>query len=260
MDFVQGIGERYLIGKANAAPQQLENLAKKQFKSDDPAVPKAELAAQKLGKDKEIEKLRKELASAKSSLEKQGKQGKQRKPSVDTNAVKERHRDSQSVAGSASGKSAVTRHIPLTHSKPPERNHKHKPPKEAYETRRGRSDSIKTAIAARPHSADPVKFREVNYSRSGHDIHHQPEAPETRQRELQAMSTQAVASSRTDRGEQAYQQIATTVSDRARPATDLCVVEVMEEEPPRRRRTDQSRGNVIEVIERDRHRTRYVLR
>ncbi|KAL8748644.1 MAG: hypothetical protein Q9184_007167 [Pyrenodesmia sp. 2 TL-2023] len=257
MDFVQGIGERYLMGKANAAPQQLENLAKKQFKGDDSAAPKAGPAAPNPAKDKEIEKLRKELASAKSSLEKQGKR---RKPSVDSEAAKENYRKSHAVAGSASSKSAASRHLPPSHSKPTERKHKHKPPEEAYGTRRGRSDSIKTAFAARPHSADPVTFRNVNYSHGSHDIHDQPKAPETRQRELQAMSTQAVASSQTHRGEQAYQPIATTVSDRPRPVTDLCVVEVMEEEPPRRRRTDQSRANVIEVIERGRNRTRYVVR
>ncbi|KAL8904804.1 MAG: hypothetical protein Q9207_003027 [Kuettlingeria erythrocarpa] len=258
MDFVQGIGERYLIGKANAAPQQLENLAKKQFlKGDDPATPKAPSGLLGAGKDKEIEKLKMELAQAKLS---QKKQGKRREASADSKTVKESHRKPPSVVGSVSSKSPVSKHVPQIHSKPTERSHKHKVADEAYEPRRGRSDSIKTANAARRHSADPVKFREVNYSSSSPRAHHQAQASETRQREIQVRSTQAVASNQTNRGERAYQLISTTVSERPAQATDLCVVEVVEEEPLRRRRTHHSRANVVEVIERDKYRTRYVVR
>ncbi|KAI4200820.1 MAG: hypothetical protein LQ346_002301 [Caloplaca aetnensis] len=258
MDFVQGIGERYLIGKANAAPQQLENLAKKQFlKGDDPATPKAPPAVLDAGKDKEIEKLRKELAVAKLS---QKKHGKQREASADSKMANESDRKPPSVVENFSGKSPVSRRVPQTHSKPTERSHKHKIADEAHEPR-GRSDSIKTANAARRHSADPVKFREVNYSSSSSPhAHRQAQASEARQRVLQAMSTQAVASNQTSRGERTYQPIATTVSQRPRQTTDLCVVEVLEEEPLRRRRTHQSRANVVEVIERDKNRTRYVVR
>ncbi len=65
--FITGIGQRYLEGKANGVPQQLENLAKKQFtsttdtnKQNEPAstLPPKE-------KDKEISKLRKQLAEVK---------------------------------------------------------------------------------------------------------------------------------------------------------------------------------------------------
>lgn len=65
--FIAGIGERYLQGKANNVPQQLENLAKKQFSSATDTKKQAEQASTLPSeeKDQEIAKLRKQLAEAK---------------------------------------------------------------------------------------------------------------------------------------------------------------------------------------------------
>ena len=65
--FVEGIGERYLIGKANAVPHQLENLVKKQFTSaGDEKAQTAEASALPTGnKDEEIARLRQQLEDAK---------------------------------------------------------------------------------------------------------------------------------------------------------------------------------------------------
>ncbi len=65
--FITGIGQRYLEGKANSVPQQLENLAKKQFSSttdtDKQTEPASTLPSKE--KDKEISKLKKQLAEMK---------------------------------------------------------------------------------------------------------------------------------------------------------------------------------------------------
>lgn len=65
--FITGIGQRYLEGKANSVPQQLENLAKKQFSSTTDTNKQTELASTLPSneKDKEISKLRKQLAETK---------------------------------------------------------------------------------------------------------------------------------------------------------------------------------------------------
>ena len=64
-NLIEGIGERYLVRKANAVPQQLENLAKKQFTDaphgKSPSTPKGSVR----DKDQEIERLRRELAATK---------------------------------------------------------------------------------------------------------------------------------------------------------------------------------------------------
>lgn len=64
-NFIEGIGERYLERKANGIPQQLENLAKKQFMNaphdQSPHTPKGSVRDQ----DEEIERLRRELAATK---------------------------------------------------------------------------------------------------------------------------------------------------------------------------------------------------
>lgn len=64
---MEGMGERYLERKINAAPEQLEKLAKKQLKSsrDHGKVAQASDSISRDGRDREIERLRKELAAAK---------------------------------------------------------------------------------------------------------------------------------------------------------------------------------------------------
>ena len=70
MDFLEGIGQRYLERKAYAAPQQLETLAKKQFKSATGAEKQAKQPSATLPSDSkkedEIVYLRKQLAEAKA--------------------------------------------------------------------------------------------------------------------------------------------------------------------------------------------------
>ena len=67
--FIEGIGERYLIGKANAVPAQLENLARKQFSStpDIKAQAKQGSGLPSEEKDEEIARLRQQLTKAKLS-------------------------------------------------------------------------------------------------------------------------------------------------------------------------------------------------
>ncbi|KAL8858656.1 MAG: hypothetical protein Q9198_010675, partial [Flavoplaca austrocitrina] len=71
MDLIEGIGQRYLMGKANAAPQQVENLVKKQLKGDAAtASGKVGSAAPNVARDKEIKDLRKQLAEVKAGQNK----------------------------------------------------------------------------------------------------------------------------------------------------------------------------------------------
>ena len=65
-NFIESIGERYLERKANAVPQQLENLAKKQFREANhskqaPTAKAPHLQAHE--KDEEIARLRQQLAA-----------------------------------------------------------------------------------------------------------------------------------------------------------------------------------------------------
>lgn len=68
MDFLECIGQRYLERKAYAVPQQLENIAKKQFRSATGADKQAGQPSTALSKnstrDEEIAHLRKKLAEA----------------------------------------------------------------------------------------------------------------------------------------------------------------------------------------------------
>lgn len=247
MDFIGNIGERYLVGKANAVPQQLENLAKKQVKGDDSAA-KTKSPDQNAGKDKEIEKLRTELAKAKLAQEKQAKETRAR---VETGKTEERRKKSHSVAGSTSGKSPRSKHA---HSK-------QRDAAAEFEDmpRRGRSDSIKTAFAARPQFTDLMDRKETRKSHStgGKD---RGKAPEAGHENLSTVEVSHVGKSPATRGDDIPQTAQPVVSERPRPATDLCVVEVTEEEPRRRRTTHSGRAHVVEVIEKDRNRTRYVIK
>ncbi|KAL8958407.1 MAG: hypothetical protein Q9193_004528 [Seirophora villosa] len=247
MDFIGNIGERYLVGKANAVPQQLENLAKKQVKGDDSAA-KTKSPDQDAGKDKEIEKLRTELAKAKLAQEKQAKET---RAGVDTGKTEERRKKSHSVVGSASGKSPRSKHA---HSK-----QRHAAAEFEDMPRRGRSDSIKTAFAARPQITDLMQRKETpkSHSTGGKD---RGKALEAAHENSSTVEASHVGKSPATRGDDIPQTVQAVVSERPRPATDLCVVEVTEEEPRRRRTTHSGRAHVVEVIEKDRNRTRYVIK
>ncbi|KAL8965332.1 MAG: hypothetical protein Q9197_006563, partial [Variospora fuerteventurae] len=221
MSFIGHIGERYLVGKANAVPQQLENFAKKQVRGYDTA-PKDKLPGQNTGKDKEIEKLRAELAKVQLSQETWAKEVTPREE------IGERRGKSHSAAGNASGKS---KHVPQVHSKAADF---HEMP------RRGRSSSIKTAFAARPQMADITYRTQARRSHST-GVEHRGRAPEAGQENLSMMEVSSVGKNPATRREDMHRTTQAVMSERPRPATDLCVVEVTEDEPQRRRTTHPSR-------------------
>ena len=102
MDFIEGIGERYLMGKANAAPQMLENLAKKQFSkatNRDAEAPKTSTPLSS-EKDEEIAKLRQQLAETKFHNRKATGQ--------DKHATSEKSRAPSSTKSLKSGRSKAT--------------------------------------------------------------------------------------------------------------------------------------------------------
>ncbi|KAI4117549.1 MAG: hypothetical protein LQ338_007534 [Usnochroma carphineum] len=255
MDFIEGIGERYLLGKANAVPQQLENLAKKQLKGDETAAkaPSPDLNAQK---DKEIERLRKQLAEAKLSEEQQAKKVPKSVGSVGGEGQKFKQRASSERAKSISGRSARSEPVKQSHGDTVKVKHRRKAEKEADGTpKRGRSDSIKTAIGARPHLAHYAHHEEA----------HKPQSTGGRSTDELAMTSPrdlppAAARKFAVQGEEGQKMGQSLASEQPRPATDFCVVEVTEEDPQRRRRRRHSGANVVEVIEKDRHRTRYVVK
>lgn len=253
MDFVESIGQRYLRSKANAVPQQLEDLVKKQVKGDTPAV-KADPTVQSLGKDNEIAELKKQLAEARINQE--DRQTK-RKPSAHSEAKKPTVTKPQKQARSVSGGSAKPKLASSTHG--PKRKEKHGHATASEQLRRGRLDSIKTAVAARLQS---------NNHHRGHEEAHEPRstnetnAPEdSKAHDEKLYSANHIAFTRP-----VYREMVKHSSSQSKrlehsePAADLCVVEVTEEQPRRQRPTHSSRANVIEVIERDRHRTRYIVR
>ncbi|KAI4217633.1 MAG: hypothetical protein LQ351_000229 [Letrouitia transgressa] len=70
MDFLQGIGERYLLSKANAVPHQLENLVKKQLQGP-PKPAQQNLGPAETAKDQEIARLKGQLQASKEAAEKE---------------------------------------------------------------------------------------------------------------------------------------------------------------------------------------------
>ncbi|KAI4286836.1 MAG: hypothetical protein L6R35_003910 [Caloplaca aegaea] len=253
MSFIGNIGERYLVGKANAVPQQLENLAKKQVRGHDAAA-KDKSPSQNTGKDEEIEKLRAELAKVQLSQETWAKEVKPREE------IGERRGKSHSAAGNASGKPPKSKHVPQVHSKPTEGRHERAAVADFHEMpRRGRSSSIKTAFAARPHMADTTRRTQARRSHST-GVEHRERAPEAGQENLSMMEVSSVGKNPATRGDDMHRTTQAVMSERPKPATDLCVVEVTEEEPQRRRTTHPSRASVVEVIEKNRNRTRYVVK
>ncbi|KAL8706426.1 MAG: hypothetical protein Q9225_007951 [Loekoesia sp. 1 TL-2023] len=254
MDFIEGIGQRYLERKANAVPQQLEDLAKKQFKGD-AAAPKAEPTTQDVEKDREIKKLRKELAEAKLAKEKQ-KQVTERRNPVGVGGKKQMLGKSPDQAASFSGRSGKSAHVTHDHAKWENRKHESTAGKEAQEMlRRGRSSSVATAVAARPHPADHTGHK--SYSNSGK---HPFKATDPGHQDVSMVNHAPATNSHADLPEGAHAIAPSTMSERPRPATDLCVVEVIDEEPQRRRRSNLSGRNIVEVVEKDRNRTRYIVR
>ncbi|KAL8838204.1 MAG: hypothetical protein Q9170_002247 [Blastenia crenularia] len=253
MEFIEGIGERYLIGKANAVPQQLEALAKKQFK--------AESAIQNVEKDREIEKLRKELAEAKLSNGKHAKETTGRRQSVDIGGLSSKSIKSPERAQSISHKSMTVGSLSHGNVNAGRTTHDHQA-KEVHKTpRRGRSNSVRTAFAARAHS---LEHNKPSTHQGAHQTHNtrrglSSKASPSGHVRPPPMTAEIPAESPPHQAEKVHETIQSPVSERSRPATDFCVVEVIHEEP-RRQRSNRSRQNLVEVIQKDRNRTRYVIR
>ncbi|KAL8694134.1 MAG: hypothetical protein Q9218_001187 [Villophora microphyllina] len=256
MDFIEGIGERYLIGKANAVPQQLENLVKsKAFKGDDGA-PKAGSVSQNIEKDSEIEKLRKQLAEVKAgqnSMHAPANENKQRTHSAMKGTAPTKHRQQ---AASVSGESSKSKQA--TSSRHHEGRGKHEHQSASHETPRGRSNSVKTAVAASPHSNAHDGHGSAYASHSGKATHSRKEPSERNEKLCSAnheiIFTRPVYQERLVLPPSQHKRL-----ERARSDPDFCVVEVTEEEPQRRRRRP-GKANFVEVIDKNRSRTRYVVR
>lgn len=171
--FIAGIGERYLQGKANNVPQQLENLAKKQFSSATDSKKQAEQASTLPSeeKDQEIAKLRKQLAKTKLDKGKangeakaahsekgkaisEAKSVKSEKSKLSKRSASETKHSGSSAKGEARLKKGL---IPLSIDADAG-------PKAAKDTKgseagRGRRSSASTATAAAEHNASSAKRR-----------------------------------------------------------------------------------------------------
>ncbi|KAL8890424.1 MAG: hypothetical protein Q9192_005874 [Flavoplaca navasiana] len=265
MDLIEGIGQRYLMGKANAAPQQVENLLKNQFKGDAvTANGKAASAAPNIARDKEIEDLRKQLAEVKAA------QNKSVAPNVRKNKEIEnmqrqfpemkaarmgkvtgptgRRESIESVA--SRGRSKTPREPKESHPRPKKSEQRPPPTGHADEMPRAKQSSSTNAPTARPVTLPPHDMPGIRPDKRsiridpGKDSHGKAPTPApvtTHQRHI------------TDRARLDER------SEHPRPATDLCVVEVTEEEPRTRRRDRGARSNVVEVVEKRGYRTRYVV-
>ncbi|KAI4256310.1 MAG: hypothetical protein LQ352_002144 [Teloschistes flavicans] len=284
MDFIEGIGERYLIGKANAVPQQLEGYVKKQLKGEKPTATAGSVVGQHVDKDREIEELRKQLAEVKAA------QNNGRPTHADDSKPKEHPAKKgpappanphQKAASVMSGESSRSKQVPSSnfhHRHERTGKHERRPP--SREPRRGRSDSIKTAVAARP---------QPQPNSSSHQSHHQGRAQSSHSRTTTTTTTalsspkgtsSSVVNHNDEKIYSANHAIAFTTPvyqqerpvhenlpsqhkkpERARSHPDICVVEVTEEEPRRQRRIrPMGKGNFVEVLEKERGRTRYVVR
>ncbi|KAL8790091.1 MAG: hypothetical protein Q9213_000793 [Squamulea squamosa] len=258
MDLIEGVGQRYLMGKANAVPQQLENLAKKQFNNNDTAAPaKAKPSAPDSGKNKEIEKLRQQLAEAKATQNKFSAVASERRKSMGSVASKERSKKPQerteSILGKI-GKSGKSAHVPQhVEAEIPKRGMV--AASRAREPSLGKLSNfadVSTAVSAR--SVDHGEGQAPYNKRHSHST---PNGPE-RNPNQQLLGPNATASTALSRITHTTSHI--PIRERIRPTMDLCVVEVTEEEPRSHQRSSQSSRNVIEVIERHGKRTKYVIR
>ncbi|KAL8646278.1 MAG: hypothetical protein Q9226_006936 [Calogaya cf. arnoldii] len=260
MDFIEGIGERYLMGKAYAAPQQLENLAKKQFKGDAAATSvsaKPQSAAPNVGKNKEIEDLKKQLAEIKAAQKKPATEPSERRKSIESAVSRGRSKNPRELHESPPGNKIQAAENPHHHHHAQADRSKGRGPA-AGSTREmpaGKSSSSSVnAPTARPvtltghgerHAPRTGQNNHSTPTGQGRSSHHKAQAPVVTNSIHQRNITDH------SRGESA--------SQRPRPATDLCVVEVMEEEPRNRRRDRGQRSNVVEVIEKKGNRTRYIV-
>lgn len=272
MDFIEGIGQSYFQRKAYAVPQQLENLAKKQFAGGDAAAAatgaaKPDSATQNDGgKDKEIEKLRRELAETKQIRGKpavkkdaaDGGKGKEieklRREIAETKRSKGKTEkenivaDGKALANKKAAKAfqasqspekskSTSKHSTKPSSKPHDGHAKQqdamheRQAAEAAEaaeakSRRGRPSSAKTATAAKKPALDFQKQHhktEKNHQSHSKDKIHHTTAPTP---QYPPATTPGTTVHRIE-----------TVTKRPKRAADICLVEVIDEEPSRDRKS-----------------------
>ncbi|KAL8744440.1 MAG: hypothetical protein Q9190_003312 [Brigantiaea leucoxantha] len=158
MDLLQGISERYLLGKANAAPQQLENYVKKQLKG--PVEPAQQLSTPaETAKDQEIARLKKQLQASSNTTRKEERRASLR-PTSDSKRTKEFKKEIEGAGkvqrghlsnNSNHGQDQSSRHGDEKENKDEDKKTRH----------RGRSISPRTAVGAleerRRYSALPSK-------------------------------------------------------------------------------------------------------
>ncbi|KAL9002074.1 MAG: hypothetical protein Q9188_004988 [Gyalolechia gomerana] len=260
MDFVEGIGRQYLQRKANAVPQQLENLAKKQF-HDNAAATDSDPATQNVGKDKEIEKLRRELAETKRGKGKPEKEVGDGTALVETKTKELKATNSPGRSKRAAMQSTKSASMPRGRARPQAPMHE-RHASEAAEAilTRGRSSSVQTATATKKPSLKHEKHPKYKDNEGFHGSNRRLPAIPSISRYPPSTDHEVAATASAYRDEQAHKIVSRTISERPRPATDLCLVEVIDEEPQRKRPANRSGRNVVEVVEKDRNRTRYIIR
>ncbi|KAL8728164.1 MAG: hypothetical protein Q9181_005438 [Wetmoreana brouardii] len=258
MDFVEGIGQRYLERKANAVPQQVEDLVKKRITGDTAALNKVGPTDQSPVKDKEIADLRKQLAEAKLSQGSRQPEVTERKQSIRSEAKSSISAKPRKQAGSVSGESTRSKPASGHHALKGDRVHKHAFTGDDF--RRGRSDSIKTAVAALPPSSGHHKGQKEAHKLRSTDGSHSHPPLQRADENLHSADQKIVFKTPVYQERTVVSSSQEQASRRSRSASDICVVEVIEDEPRKPRRTHRGNANVAEVIERDMYRTRYVIR
>ncbi|KAL8954182.1 MAG: hypothetical protein Q9183_007286, partial [Haloplaca sp. 2 TL-2023] len=241
---------RYLIGKANAAPQQLENVVKQRVKGQPSGPGKVDTPSQPSQKDDEIAMLKNQLAEAKLNQTKAApKRGETKRSTAKSQASVAPSKQIRSL----SGDSARSKRAPSTLGLVD------KEQRERHERRRGRSDSIKTAVAAQPQLKALSKNHEVQRPHSTDTL--RSKAKSKAHDEKIYSANQEIAFKKPVYPKSSLQSLPQSEYPQ-RPESDdeFCVVEVTEEDPRLQRRVQPSRKNVVEVIERDKYRTKYVIR
>ncbi|KAL9023499.1 MAG: hypothetical protein Q9196_007163 [Gyalolechia fulgens] len=254
MDFVEGIGRQYLQRKANAVPQQLENLARKQFNGD-AAGAKSDSAGQNAGKDKGIEKLRRELAETKRGKGKPDDEVVDGRALADVKAKKFKETKSPERSKSTPTQPTKSATMPHGRARPQDPMHERHAVKAAEAMSRiGRSSSVQTAPAAKKRLLEHEK-----HAKQENNQNSRPTKAST-SRHLPATNHKDVAAAPAYRDEQVHKIVSRTISEAPRPATNLFLVEVIDDESQRRQRANRSGCNIVEVIEKDTRRTMYVVR
>ncbi|MCJ1230545.1 hypothetical protein MMC12_007219 [Toensbergia leucococca] len=228
--FIEGIGERYLERKANAIPQQLENLAKKQFKhaanGRTPETSK-ESKSKSSEQDKEIERLRRQLAATKVSKSNAGSDSVVRSRVLISEAGRESHKSSRQSTNDESRKS---------HRRESQETRKRL---EAGPPKLSQMDMNRLALQHAESSKLPLKVRNLELLASQQNLldrttKHGGSAALLHASRAQPGQREALPySGRTD--------LEGNPSTKAfRPRRDLCLVEVIEEPDDERHQRSQS--------------------